>query len=110
MRTHQPAACLGHGRAGFLAKGHRGAQVKGHHRRARGDETHPVCGALDRVGRSRIVEPRLADHAEAHLAADGLGATHDRVPPARALDRHEVGHFGDAARGEEACQQDARVR
>ena len=59
-----------------------------------------------------VVEARLHVHAEAHLAAHAEDAPDQPVAMlGRALrDRHEVLHLADAGRGQEARDEDVRVR
>jgi hypothetical protein len=65
---------------------------------------------LDGVLGAPVVEARIAEHPEAHLAAYGPHAAEDRAVATRLLHGHEVGDLGDARVGQEAGQEDVRVR
>jgi hypothetical protein len=60
-----------------------------------------VFGSLNGVASTRIVELRLAYHAEAYLAPDRLRPPHDRMSVAGLRNRHKVENFGNAILGEE---------
>jgi hypothetical protein len=55
-----------------------------------------------------VVEARLAGEPEAHRAPDGDDAADQTLP--LLADAHEVLHLGDALGGEEAGDEDVRVR
>ena len=81
-------------------------------RQRRRAEQHAVRVHLDLVLLAPVVEPRLDLELELHRAADDDDAPEQPVPVhvRLVLDRHEVLHLAHAAVGEEARDQDVRVR
>ena len=76
-------------------------------------EQHPVRVHLDLVLGAPVVEARLHLDLEVHLAAHDHDAPHEPVAVHRQLgvvDRHEVLHLPHAVLGEEARDEDVRVR
>ena len=77
-----------------------------------GAEEDAVLGRVRLVPAAAVLERRLDLDAHRHVAADGEDGSHEAALPhlARASDGHEVDHLGHALLGEEARDQDARVR
>jgi hypothetical protein len=69
-----------------------------------------VIAPFDGVRRAGVIEPRIAAHGEADLAADRLYATHEVVRDAGILHGHEVRHLGHAAVGQKSGEQHIGVR
>ena len=106
----RPQGKLGDGIAVMDTEWHRTVQAQGGTIVALRGKKHGPLLLLDPVRGPRIVKARRAEHAKAELAAHRFDAAYQVVSLFYLFHRHEVRDLCHPLSGEEARQEDVRIR